>query len=43
MLKELEKLATIIVVYTNRPSVKEFENLENKNVIARDKLGELSH
>lgn len=41
MLKEMNKPSTIIVVFTNRPSIEDFASLEKINVNSGDKLGEL--
>lgn len=42
MLKELNKPSTIIVVYTNRPSIEAFDELSTKTVVMGEKLGVLN-
>lgn len=43
MLKELNKPSTIIVVYTNRPTVGVFDELSNRTVVMGEKLGVLNN
>lgn len=43
MLKKLNKPSTIIVVYTNRPTVGVFDELSNRTVVMGEKLGVLNN
>lgn len=43
ILEKLNKPATIIVVYTNRPSVEEFAGISSRNVALGEKLGVLNN